>query len=197
MPKDEKYLLLNLEDEQSKKTAEAIANPTARKILDYLSSKEEAGAEEISKELQLPLSTIDYNIKNLKRAGLLEAKHFQWSSRGKKIALYKVAKKFIVIAPKGVSWKEELKKILPFIGISAILAGEIEYITKPQPILMAAQKSADEASFSQGQLYASAPSMAQDSTIIQQNPHLGIWFFIAVLILLGVYILIKTTKRKQ
>jgi len=194
---DEKYLLLNLEDEQSKKTAEAIANKSARKILDYLSSKEEAGAEEISKELQLPLSTIDYNLKNLKKAGLLEAKHFQWSSRGKKIALYRVAKKFIVIAPKGLSWKEEIKKLLPFIGISAVLAGAIEYLTKPQPILLAAmQKSADTGLAQKG--FAAAPSMTtQAEPIMQQNPHFGLWFFAISIAALLVYLLIKTTKRKQ
>jgi len=192
MSDSEKYLLLNLEDEQSKKTAEAIANKSARKILDYLSSKEEAGAEEISRNLNLPISTIDYNLKNLKKAGLIEAKHFLWSNRGKKIVQYRVAKKFIVIAPKGLSWKDEIKKILPFIGISAVLAGAIEYLTKPQPILMAVQKSVSDES---GQLFASAPSMAQESLI--QNPHYGLWFFTFVLIILGIYLLIKFIKRKQ
>src|SRR3989344_3561819 len=71
MSKSEKYILVNLEDEKSKKIAESISNKTARKILDYLSNKEESGAEEISKELKLPISTIDYNLKNLKKAGII------------------------------------------------------------------------------------------------------------------------------
>lgn len=193
---DEKYILMNLEDEHSKKVAEAISNRTARKILDYLSSKEEAGAEEVAKELQLHLSTIDYNLKNLKQAGLLEAKHFLWSSRGKRIILYRVAKKFIVIAPKEVFWKDELKKILPFIGISAIAALIIEYATKPLPYLASMKESAQTTLADSSQLYAAAPSMAARAGPIIQNSHYGIWFFIAVLIVLGIYLLIKLKRKK-
>lgn len=182
---------MNLEDEHSKKVAEAISNKTARRILDYLSSKEEAGAEEIAKELQLPLSTIDYNLKNLKQAGLLEAKHFLWSSRGKRIILYRVAKKFIVIAPKGLSWKDELKKILPFVGISAIAAFIIEYTTKPAPYLAVMKESARSADA--GQLYTAAPSIAAQSPSIT-NPHYGLWLFVIVIIALGVYLLRKLKK---
>lgn len=195
MAQDEKYILMNLEDEHSKKVAEAISNKTARKILDYLSSREESGAEEIAKELQLPLSTIDYNLKNLKKAGLIEAKHFQWSSRGKRIILYRVAKKFIVIAPKGVSWKDELKKILPFIGISAIAALIIEYATKPLPYLAAMKESAPLAD--SGKLYAAAPSMAARAEPIIQNPHYGLWFFIFSIAVILIYLLVKAIKRKQ
>ncbi|HLC63531.1 MAG TPA: helix-turn-helix domain-containing protein [Candidatus Nanoarchaeia archaeon] len=196
MSKDEKYILIDLEDDKSKKIAESIANKTARKILDYLSSKEEAGAEEIAKELGLPLSTIDYNLKNLKLAGLIETKRFQWSSRGKKIALYKVANKFIVIAPKGVSWKDEIKKILPFVGISAILAGAIEYMTKPQPIFLAAmQKSADTGLAQEG--FAAAPSIASPPQEILVNHHYGLWFFIFTIAVILIYLAIRAIKRKQ
>ena len=126
MAKDEKYILVNLEDESSKKLAESISNKTARKILDYLSNKEEAGAEEIAKELKLPLSTVDYNIKNLKASNLVEAKHFNWSSRGKRIILYRLAKKLIIIAPKSAI-------LLTDSLISLIIWGII--VTKPEIFL--------------------------------------------------------------
>ena len=192
MTNNEKYLLVNLEDEHSKKVAESIANKTARKILDYLSSKEEAGAEEISKELQFPLSTIDYNLKNLKKAGLIETKHFIWSNRGKKIILYKVAKKFIIIAPKGVSWKDEIKKIIPVITGAAIIGALIEFFTRPEPVLTLQKSIAEESA--QGRLYASAPSMAPAVT---QNPHYGFWFFIAVLAIILIYLLAKHIKKRK
>jgi len=191
MPDSEKYLLLNLKDEQSKKVAESIANKTARKILDYLSSKEEAGAEEISKELAIPLSTIDYNLKNLKRAGLVETKHFLWSSRGKKILLYKVAKKLIIIVPKTAFLKEELKRFLPFIGVSAIISLIIEYSTRIKPLpeqaSLGMEKSAEQG------LMASAPSIARESIV--SNPHYGLWFFAGVLIVIAIYLLIKSTRK--
>ena len=36
MPNDETFLLLSLEEQQSKELAQVISNETARKILDYL-----------------------------------------------------------------------------------------------------------------------------------------------------------------
>ena len=144
MSKSEKYILVSLEDERSKKIAESISNKTARKVLDYLSTKEEAGTEEISKKLNLPISTIDYNLKNLKKAGLVETKHFEWSQKGKRIVLYSVAKKLIVIAPKLSNLKKELKNIIPLVGIAAVISIIIQYFSSitRQPMLQAAKSEA-------------------------------------------------------
>src|SRR3989344_3731259 len=193
MPDSEKYLLLNLKDEQSKKVAESIANKTARKILDYLSTKEEAGAEEIAKSLSLPISTIDYNVKNLKKAGLIETKHFEWSSRGKRIILYKLAKKLIIIAPKSAILKEELKKIIPLILGIGVISIFVEYLTKPGLRLAAVQESAKLSQDSEA-LFAS--SIAQESIPEVVNNHYGIWLFVIALIIIIIYLLVKLKKKK-
>ena len=36
-----------------------------------------------------------------------------WSDKGRKVSLYSIAKKMILIVPKGFDWKDSLKKILP------------------------------------------------------------------------------------
>ena len=195
MAKDEKYILVNLEDESSKKLAESISNKTARKILDYLSNKEEAGAEEIAKELKLPLSKVDYNIKNLKASNLVEAKHFNWSSRGKRIILYRLAKKLIIIAPKSAILKEELKKIIPLILGIGVISIFVEYLTKSGLKLAAVQESAKLSQDSEV-LFAAAPSLAQESVRVVSNPHYGIWFFGVVAGIYIIYLLIKLFKKK-
>ena len=58
---------IKLEDEKSKELATIISNSTSRKILNYLSTKDEVSESDISKELKLPLSTIHYNLKQLKK----------------------------------------------------------------------------------------------------------------------------------
>ena len=194
MTKDEKYILVNLEDESSKKLAESISNKTARKILDYLSNKEEAGVEEIAKELNLPLSTVDYNIKNLKSSGLVEAKHFNWSSRGKRIVLYKLAKKLIIIAPKSTILKEELKKIISLILGIGVISIFVEYLTKPGLKLAAVQESAK---LSQDSEVLFASSIAQESIPEAINNHYGIWLFVIALIIIIIYLLIKLKKKKS
>src|SRR3989344_344747 len=120
MQNEEKYILVNLEDEKSKEMATIISNSTSRKILNYLSTKDEVSESDISKELKLPLSTIHYNLKQLKKNSLVETKHFVYSEKGKKIELYRVVKKFIVIAPK-YSQVNLIKNLLPLFLISAAI----------------------------------------------------------------------------
>lgn len=116
----DKYIMLSLDDEKSKNIADVIANPTCKKILNLLSEKE-ASETDIANELGVPLNTIDYNIKKLKKAGMIETKNFFWSVKGKKIPIYKLAKKHIIISPKKTTLSK-LKPILPVAIISGIIA---------------------------------------------------------------------------
>ena len=113
------FLLVSLDEKKSKKLAEVISNDTCRKLLEAL-SKKEATETELSKDLQLPLSTVHYNLKNLVEANLVVADEYHYSTRGKEILHYKLANKLIIIAPKGqaVAFGDILKKYLP---ISAVI----------------------------------------------------------------------------
>jgi DNA-binding transcriptional ArsR family regulator len=119
----EKYLLFSLEDEESKKLGEVISNATCRKIVNLLAEKE-ASEGEIAQELKLPINTIEYNLKKLLEARIIEkSKHF-WSKKGKKMPTYKVAKKLIVIAPKKSSSSNiysKTKTIAPILVIAVLL----------------------------------------------------------------------------
>jgi len=98
--KDDKYVLMNMNEPRSKKIAEALGNKTCKKILDYLADNSEKSEEDISKVLNIKLNTTEYNLKKLLDAGLIEKnKNFFWSKKGKKIALYSLAKKHIIISP--------------------------------------------------------------------------------------------------
>jgi|SRR3989338_3530127 len=191
MPKEEKYILVSLEDERSKKIAESISNKTARKILDYLSSKEDVGAEEISKSLNIPLPTVDYNLKNLKKAELIEAKQFVWSQKGKRVILYKLAKKFIIIAPKFSDIKKELKNIISLIGLAGIVSIVIQYITSSGFSRVSQAKLLD--SYSEAMM--AAPIMGADYAVRQVN--YGLRFFLGSLFIITVYFLIKLIKSKD
>jgi len=126
----EKYLLFNLEDEQAKRLGEIIASQTARKIVNLLAEKE-ASETEISKSLGFPLNTVEYNLNKLLDSGIIEkSKNFLWSSKGKKIDIYKVANKLIVISPKKTPVYSKLKGIVPVVLISAVFTGFIYWFDK-------------------------------------------------------------------
>jgi len=113
----ESFMLVSLKDDKAKKLTQILSNPTARKILDYLSEKE--GSEsQISKALSIPLSTIHYNLKLLKQTKLVEVEEFHYSSKGKEVDHYKIANKYIIITPKQDSgFMDKLKTLLPSIVI--------------------------------------------------------------------------------
>jgi predicted ArsR family transcriptional regulator len=100
---EDKYIMVSMDDEKSKHLAGVLDDPTAKKILTLLSQKDASEAD-IANDLQIPASTAEYNIQKLVASGLIEkSEDFFWSVKGKKIPIYKLSKKYIVIAPKNKS----------------------------------------------------------------------------------------------
>ena len=124
MADDKKFIMINIDDERSKKVAEVISNPTCKKILNYIAENKEKSEEDISKELAMPINTVEYNLKKLLESGLIEkSKNFFWSKKGKKINLYKPSNRHIVISPKKKPNIDLLKTIVPvIIALAAVVA---------------------------------------------------------------------------
>jgi len=121
---EESFVLVSLKEDKAKKLAQVIGNETCRKILDYLATKKEVTETQISKDLNLPASTVHYNLQHLYENKLVEVDEFHYSPKGKEVNHYKLSNKFIIIAPKetpkGVLNK--LKNLFP-VGILALAAG--------------------------------------------------------------------------
>jgi DNA-binding transcriptional ArsR family regulator len=118
---EESFLLVSLEQQKSKKLAEVISNDTCRRILEALSKSVEGMTEsEVSDDLNLPMSTVHYNLKNLVDAKLVLANEYHYSSRGKEVVHYKLANKLIIIAPQESDASKVgdiLKRYLPVGGV--------------------------------------------------------------------------------
>ena len=206
----DKFIMVSLDEEKAKKLAEVISNDTARKILDYLSEKNEATASEISKDLNVPISTVDYNMRNLIENGLVESKEFRWSPKGRQMDIYKLANKHIIISPKKYSeFKETLKKILPVaiiglgVGIyielktrmSFLASDTIEIITKLQPTLEL-DKAVMAGSGTLSESAKAAPAMMQETVnrtveviprFVEIASHNGIYFILGVIFAIILY----------
>ncbi|VVB78341.1 Beta propeller domain protein [uncultured archaeon] len=124
---DDKFILMDMDDERSKKIAEVLGNKTCKKIIDYLSEVKEASEKDIATALSIPINTVEYNLKKLIESGLVEkTKNFFWSVKGRKIDMFKLAKKHIIISPKSKRVDmTKLKTILPVIFIAAVLVALI------------------------------------------------------------------------
>jgi DNA-binding HxlR family transcriptional regulator len=113
------FILISLEDSKSKSISEVLGSKTCKKIIGYLSEKKEASQKDLSDALTIPMNTLDYNIKKLLDSGFIQKrKNFFWSQKGKKIVMYELSNKSIVISPKK-SPSQKFKSILPALILTA------------------------------------------------------------------------------
>jgi predicted transcriptional regulator len=107
------FMLISLEDSKSKSISEVLGSKTCKKIITYLSERKEVSQQDLSNGLGIPLNTLDYNIKKLLESGFIQKrKNFFWSKKGKKIIMYELSNKSIVISPKKSSF-QKFKSIIP------------------------------------------------------------------------------------
>jgi predicted transcriptional regulator len=113
------FMLVSLEDSKSKAISEVLGSKTCKKVIGYLSERKEASQKDLSDALNIPMNTLDYNIKKLVESGFIQKrKNFFWSKKGKKIVMYELSNKSIVISPKK-SASQKFKSILPAFILTA------------------------------------------------------------------------------
>lgn len=117
---DEPFMLVSLEEAKAKKLANVMSNETCTKLLNYLAKNGGKTESEIAKACGLPLSTVHYNLKQLVAAKLVVADEYHYSSKGREVLHYKLANKYIIIAPQEErpGFFEALKQVLPLIGLT-------------------------------------------------------------------------------
>ena len=105
-------MIFSFEDERIGSLSKVLGNKACKKILNYLAETKEASEKDISDAIKLPINTVEYNLKMLLDSGLIEkSKTFFWSKKGKKISMYKVSNKSIIISPKNSNPK--IKTFIP------------------------------------------------------------------------------------
>jgi DNA-binding transcriptional ArsR family regulator len=127
MANKKNFILMSMEDDKIKKVSNVISNDSCRKILDYLANKE-ATESELAEKLGIPISTVHYNLQQLKQTELVESDEYHYSSKGKEVQHYRLANKYIIIAPKkthGIMGK--LRGILPAALIASGAALVLQY----------------------------------------------------------------------
>jgi len=188
-----------MEDEKIKKVSNVISNDSCRKILDYLSAKD-ATEKELADKLGIPISTVHYNLQQLMETGLISAEEFHYSEKGKEVSHYKLANKYIIIAPKKTfGIKEKLKAILPVTLIAVGTAGVIQLVSKyffrtgiAQQEAFVAKSAAAERALETAPV-ALTQAAPQAVPAIWQN--IALWFLAGALFALLIYLLISSLRK--
>jgi DNA-binding transcriptional ArsR family regulator len=186
---DEPYLLVSLDEEKSKKLAQVLSNDTARKILDLMSKREFVTETEVSKDLDIPLSTAHYNLDLLLKCNLINDEQFKYSEKGKKIVHYALSNKYVIIAPKKNMMLDRLKELLPVVAICGLTGAGINfYMNRPQP---AAMESA-------GLMMAKSADFAAEATAVALPAQpFALWFIAGCVFSIVTYLLVMTLMRKK
>ncbi len=179
-----------MEDPNSKEVSEILGNKTCKSIISYLTKVESASEKDLSDALKLPINTIEYNIKKLLKTSFIEKKpNFFWSKKGKKIPVYKLSNKTIILSPKK-SNIDRLKSIIPAALFSVVGSFSIwvyEKINSYKIYDLAVEKTTID---NAGVLLKASSEIASSNSLvgslnysnINLSPHLWIYFLIGSII---------------
>jgi len=188
MPKDN-VLLINLQEDQSKELAKVLGNNTCRKIMDLL-SQGEATESEIAEKLSIPISTVHYNLQQLLKGQLVVTDEFHYSKKGREVLHYKMANRYIVIAPvAGFNFREKIKRVLPVAVLIIAATAVLKYI---YPTTLS---SVQEAGIAAAPMMADSLALAKSAPVpeamqvVQSEPNLALWFALGASLALVVYVL--------
>jgi DNA-binding transcriptional ArsR family regulator len=199
----ESFVLVSLQEDKAKALAQVISNDSCRKILDYLADKQDTTASDLAKKLTIPLPTVHYNLKHLMQAKLIESDEYHYSEKGKEVNHYKLANKYVIIAPKTThGLKEKLRSILPVALISGLAASTIPFlqkVTQPTQTSLAAAPTAFAKSADSFQEAAVAPAqlIAESAPTIVTEPNLALWFLFGSLFAIAIMLLVEWIRSKN
>ena len=186
------FLLVDISQPRTKKLAETITSDTSRKILNYLAEKDDSEAN-IAKNLNIPISTVHYHLLKLKEAKLVVVDEFHYSKKGREVNHYKLANKYIIIAPKKISGlREKLKGILPValvsLGISAVIKifSNNGFAEKASGLMADSMAAAPEA----GRLVEEAVA-----PVVMQQPDIALWFLLGSTVTIIIYLMFAIIKE--
>ncbi len=129
---EDKVLFLPVNGD-SRKITQILSNETSLKILELL-GKKGMSATDIAAELNLPLTTVKYNLDSLAESDLIKVKQIKWSKKGRQVKIYESVEKLIVLVPSKSSLDKLsiiniLQKYLGVIGAAVFAAAGIEYFS--------------------------------------------------------------------
>lgn len=151
-------LNLSLSETESKQVTRLLSNDTARKIMDAV-SEDSKSESELAKELDMPLSTVHYNVQKLHKTGLLKSDEFTYSEKGKEVRHYALASEHIVITTKP---SVPVTEILAGTGLAALLAAGYAFFTQ-QPVMQESARMAADQGIEA--VAMSAPAAAQQPAV--------------------------------
>ena len=195
-----------MEDSKIKKISNVISNESCKKILDCLANKESTESE-LASNLGIPISTVHYNLQQLMETGLIDAEEYHYSAKGKEVSHYRLANKYIIIAPKNTyGIKEKLKSILPVVlivsGAALVIQLINNYFSKGtisagQPMMAARDAGVASAPSIQKAAIESAQQTSQTIQTISPYANIALWFLAGAIFAILIYFVLSLIRKNH
>ena len=201
---NDKVNIIELNDASS--LAKIISSKTAHEIIRFIGDNDKCTASQIKTGLNLPASTVHYNIKALVESEIVDDSQFSYSSKGKEVCHYSLTNKILIVVPKKQDIMSQLKAFVPGLLTVGAVAGVA--------LLIKAFKGASQEVFMQSndvfaskmvesEMVRAAPLAADFAG--NNLPSLNPWYFsseffiglgVAVVCRVGAYIVFRMIKRR-
>jgi predicted ArsR family transcriptional regulator len=193
-----KYIMISLDDDKSKNFAEVLTNDTCKKILSLMAESDEVTESDLAKKLKIPLNTVNYNMRKLTASHLVEeSDHHLWSEKGRKIRVYRLSEKSILISPKSKSKINKITTSLITIGSTFILGLAIRFYFRRelQPIEDSLYATSEAAVTSAQRALAdgSVQNISKLLTLLHSVPSWG-WFLVGGVFAMIIVLLLNWRK---
>ncbi|NJE62376.1 helix-turn-helix domain-containing protein [Thermococcus sp. 21S7] len=93
------YETIDIHDERAKELAQILMNEKAIAIL-HLLEDQALSISEISRELDLPISTVSYHVDKMLKVGLIEVAGKKYGKRLQEVKLYRASNRPILLVPR-------------------------------------------------------------------------------------------------
>ncbi|ASJ12769.1 ArsR/SmtB family transcription factor [Thermococcus thioreducens] len=130
------YETIDIHDERAKELAQILINEKAIAILHLLEDRA-LSMSEISRELELPISTVSYHVDKMLKVGLIEVAGKKYGKRLQEVKLYRASNRPILLVPRKSVAKVKKKAILGFerlhvisLSIAGLISAGVYAISK-------------------------------------------------------------------
>jgi len=184
---DENSVVIVPVNDDSKKLRQILSNETSMKILELL-KKESLSASEVADKLELPLTTVKYNIDQLVEYELAYVQRIKYSEKGRQVKIYEAQEKVIIFAPEKVnrvSLAAMLQKYAFAFAIAAFAGLGLNYLYQPKSTDNGARLMLDSQAYAGGAGDQIVPAIPEDFIVAGSEPSLfhtiiisiNDWFF--------------------
>ena len=162
--------------------------------------------QKIAEKLNIPLTTVQYNLERLNNAGLVKVERTKYSEKMKPVKIYAPQRKFVVIVPEKMDRRDviaTLKRYLTVILFAVAGSGVIEFFTaKMKGPIGEVTRSIPEKGIPApipAPPMGPSPEKALDAAFgFDIFAHPGLWFlFGSLFVILAVFVIDYLSRKKE